>query len=257
MDSTEQIVILDWDDTLMPSSYLRSNLNLRSNSKTGEITSIRRNPESKLRAEKICKSLKESGTAALNLLTTLYRDFVESTSGRRLFIVTNGSRKWLRDSLSIAGALCPIYQEIKQFLIDHNTQIIYARNTNLEYRYWKKMKFEWILNQSVEQRQCRKLNVITIGDQWNDHQSIKMAPTFWRHHQSVVHHQIKFSANADARYIAAELKYVAGLFVPDESSTSVLLRVAVNHNDAIKIKFDGKSNVDGNSNSGFSNGSRL
>jgi len=239
--SVKQIVILDWDDTLMPSSYLLSNLNVWNNRKTGEVTSVQMKPGSKVNEDEFCESLEESGTAAQNLLTSLCNHFMDTASGRRLFIVTNGSEKWMQDSLIIAGAVCPIYGEIREFIVDHEIQMISARNTEMEYQYWKQMSYERTLNQFLGQRQCQKLHIITIGDQLTDHCSIEMAPSFWLHHQSVVHHEIVCYPGADARYIAAELKYISGLFFTDDSSKSPLFHFSMNHENAVKLRFDGES----------------
>lgn len=156
-------------------------------------------------------------------------------------IVTNGEQKWFWSSLIIAGSLCPIYRQIEQFLRAHRTQIIFARNHNLQHNHWKMASFDCILDHFLIQKQCDRVNVITVGDQWTDHCSIEMASTFRRHPNAVSHHQIKFRAKADARYLAAELNYIAGLFVPDNSSRTVLLHFAINRENAVKFQFDENS----------------
>ena len=237
--SSEQIVLLDWDDTVMPSTYLISNIGFKADRSTRKVVSIWIKPECKGKEQEIRQSLKESGTAALALLRNLYYYFVDSTAGRSLLIVTNAERDWLWNSLIIAGALSPIYYEITKFLRDHKTQIIYARNENLEHRYWKIASFDWILRRFLEQRRIQRLNVITIGDQWTDHRSIEMSAVFGRHPHSVSHHQIKLFANSDARYIAFELNYIADLFVSHQSSPCILSNFAFLGQNGIFIEFNG------------------
>ena len=237
--SSEQIVLLDWDDTVMPSTYLISNIGFKADRSTRKVTSVWLKPESKDKEMEIRQSLKESGTAALGLLRNLYYYFVDSTAERSLLIVTNAEPDWLWNSLIIAEALSPIYGEIKKFLRDHKTQIIYARNEQLEHRYWKLTTFDWILGRFFEQRRIQNINVITIGDQWTDHRSIEMSPAFQRHRHSVSHHQIKLFPNSDARYIAFELNFIADLFVSHQSSPSNLLKFATNVKDGIFIEFNG------------------
>ena len=239
--STNHIVIMDWDDTLMPSTYLMSNIGYKVDAQTKRVSEIWLKPGSTGKEHEIRAALKESGTAALYLLRTLYLHFVDNASGQKLLIVTNGEQKWFWTSLIIAGALCPIYRQIELFLKAHRTEIIFARNPNLQHKYWKMVSFDWILHQNLVEQQCDRVNVITVGDQWTDHCSIEMASTFRRHPNAVSHHQIKFRSNVNARYIASELRYIASLFVPDNSSKSVLLRFAINHDDAIKLQFDVKS----------------
>ena len=239
--STNHIVILDWDDTLMPSTYLMSNIGYKVDSETKRVSKIWLKPGGIGKEHEIRAALKESGTAALYLLRTLYLYFVNNSSGRELMIVTNGEQKWFWSSLIIAGSLCPIYRQIEQFLRAHRTQIIFARNPNLQHNHWKMASFDSILDHFLNQKQCDRVNVITVGDQWTDHCSIEMASTFRRHPNAVSHHQIKFRAKADARYLAAELNYIAGLFVPDNSSRSVLLHFGINRENAVKFQFDENS----------------
>ena len=238
---SEQLVLLDWDDTVMPSTYLISNIGFKADRTTRKVTSVWLRAESKHKEMEIRQSLKESGTAVLGLLRNLYYYFKDSTAGRTLLIVTNAEPDWLWNSLIIAGALSPIYREIEKFLRDHKTQIIYARNEKLKHPYWKLISFDKILTRNFEQRRCQNINLITIGDQWSDHRYIEMTPTFGRHRHSVSHHQIKLFPESHARYIAFELNFIADLFISHESSPSNLLKFAAHVQDGIFIEFKGFS----------------
>ena len=233
---TEQLVLLDWDDTVMPTSYLLSNIEYEVNRTTKRVTSFRFKSSGKEKVDEFRRNLRESGSAALRLLRTLYLHFVDSASGRNLLIVTNGVEEWLWNSLAITGTLCPIYRQIEQFLHDQSTQIIYARNLCLSHNYWKMASFDLILDRFLEQKRCHRINVITIGDQWTDHCSIEMTSTFRRHRGSVSHHQIKLYPDSDAHYMAVELNCIADLFIADDT---ILLHFAMNHDDGILIEFDG------------------
>ena len=124
------------------------------------------------------------------------------------------------------------------------------------------MSFDLILQRFLDQKQYRKLNVITIGDQWTDHCSIEMTVTFQKHKRAISHHQIKFYPAVDARYLAVELKYITDLFIVDQNRTA-LLQFANNDADGIIMEFDGyhectqsESVVDGQSDSESSSTSK-
>ena len=232
----QHVLLLDWDDTVMPTSYLQSHFDIYVDRCTKQVKAFRLKPESKSKEDEIRRTLKKAGSAALRMLRALYSYFVNSSSGRTLVIVTNGVADWLWDSLAITGTLCPIYRQIEQLLRGQSTQIIYARNMSFHPNYWKMASFDLILDRLLEQRRCGRLNVITIGDQWTDHCSVEMAHTFKRNKGAVSHHQIKLFHEANAHYMAIELNYIADLFTSDDP---ILLTFADDANDGILIEFDG------------------
>ena len=240
ISSTQHLVLLDWDDTVMPTTYLLSHIDFEMDNTTKKVTSFRLKSGSKGKEEEIRRTLNESGSAALRMLKALYLYFVDSVSGRELLIVTNGVEEWLWNSLIITGTLCPIYRQIEQLLHGQKTQIIYARNLSLSSNYWKMARFDLILQRFLDQKQYRKLNVITIGDQWTDHCSIEMTNTFRRcndpNARRISHHQIKLFPAVDARYLAVELNYIADLFT---APNCALHQFAANDDDGILIEFDG------------------
>ena len=240
--STQNVLFLDWDDTVMPTTYLLSHIDFYVDRTTKKLMSFQFKSGSKGKEDEIRSALKESGSAALRLLKSLYLYFVDSGSGRNLMIVTNGVEEWLWNSLIITGTLCPIYRQIEQLLRGQRTQIIYARNLNLSPNYWKMASFDYILDRFFQQTQWHKINVITIGDQWTDHCSIEMSPTFRRLNNDKIrcisHHAIKFFVAADAKYMASELNYIADLFVVDHNRNA-LLQFAANDGDEILMEFDG------------------
>lgn len=236
--STQHVVLLDWDDTLMPTTYLLSHIAYKVNRNTKKVMAFRFKSGSNGKENEIRQRLQESGSAALRMLRTLYLHFLNRASGRNLLIVTNGAPEWLWNSLTITGALCPIYRQIEQLLRGQRTQIVYARNRRLEPNYWKMAKFDLILERFIEQKRCQNVNVITIGDQWTDHCSIALAPIFQRHPKAISHHQIKLYPAADAHYMATELNYIAAIF-SSETDQCPLLKFADDYDDGVIIEFDG------------------
>jgi len=207
----QHILILDWDDTVMPTTYLLSNIEYDADPRTKRLKSFRVKPGSEQKEEEIRRHLNESGQAALRMLSSLYLYFVDNSAERNLLIVTNGATEWMQYSLTIAGSLCPVYRRIQQLLRKQNTRTIFARNRRVHPQYWKMAAFDEILDQFLEQKRCHRLNVVTIGDQWNDHHSIEMTPTFQRRQRAVSHHHIKLEPAVDARYLAIELRGISAL----------------------------------------------
>ena len=233
----QHVLLLDWDDTLMPTSYLKSNFDIYIDRSTKRVTTFRLKKKSKSKEDEIRRTLKEAGSAAFRMLKAFYLYFVDNTSGRNLYIVTNGAEHWLWNSLTVAGALCSVYHETEQLLRGQNTHIIYARKYCVNPNYWKMASFDHILNQYLEQKQCHKLNVITIGDQWTDHYSIEMTSTFRRHHRAISHHRFKLYPAADAHYMAAEMRYITKL-IESAQGRCLLLKFA-SFTNALVIEFDG------------------
>jgi len=55
------------------------------------------------------------------------------------------------------------------------------------------------------------MNVITVGDQWTDHESVAQCLTYYVYGESMSHHQLKLLPSPDCRYLAIELNYIAEL----------------------------------------------
>ena len=238
--STDHLVLLDWDDTVMPTSFLLDRIDVELDASTQRLLSWKL--KDGVDAESMRRALWSSGSAALRMLSALYCS--ESVSVRRLsmVMVTNGVSEWLCSSLIIAGTLCPIYRQIEQLLHVQSAQIIYARNHCLNPNYWKLACFDQILCRELDRKRCRRLNVITVGDQWTDHCSVELTATFRRRHSALSHHQIKLLHRADARYLAVELHYVADVVA---DAHSALFRFADNQHDGVLIEFEGYNHSEG------------
>lgn len=186
------LAIIDWDDTVMPSSYLTEHLNFSQMPGPNSVLMFSEKPGHSMEA--ICRDLAFAGEAALRMLQTLYAMF-----GRNVLIVTNALEKWLWSSLDVTGSLAPVWREVAALLTTQRTKIYYARANNLD----KVTVFRQILGRGFQgmHRDAAPLNVLTIGDQWKDHVLT---------HQ-VSHHKIKFSQSPSARFLASELLTVIKL----------------------------------------------
>jgi len=182
-------IILDWDDTLMPSTYITS--------KRFSSTSTKES-----RAE-----LRKAGQAALALLTSLYSKYPASN----IIICTNAMFGWVPASLDIAAAACPIYKKISALLLIFRTEIYYARDVRMAKHHWKTVVFDTLIRRfRARAGEAGNINVITMGDQWTDHWSVEKSPAFCA---AVNHHHIKLFAEPDPRYLSVELNYVTNSLV--------------------------------------------
>jgi len=229
------MVLLDWDDTLMPTTYLVQHIEQDIDARTKELRSFRIKDPSKSR--EVLSNLNAAGSAALDLLKKLYS--FDKVKRSNIKIVTNGAMGWLWNSLTITGTLCPIYREIKQLLLRQSTEIIYARNTSLNHNYWKLVSFDHILGHYLDRNRCGRLNLITIGDQWTDHCSVELSAAFQRHHSAISHHQIKLFEAADCRYLGVELKYITNLL-----DQPVLFEFVSPKTDGVVLEFEGYTHSD-------------
>eukprot|EP01084_Bolivina_argentea_P101354 181739_1 len=224
-----KLLCLDWDDTLMPSRYILSNIHYRKDGKTfsfkGDKTALK----------PFISNLEITGNATFQLLQKICKQF----DPKNIKIVTNGMQGWLNDSLFIAGTFCDIYIKIIEILNLHKIEIIYARNGSLQWIYWKTKAMDLLLGRHFNKSNSLtdpSLNIITVGDQWTDHNSVKLSVTYSMYSKSITHHQIKLYEKADCRYLGVELKYITKIL--DEE-------ICFNQNEQkdLVLEFDGYTNV--------------
>eukprot|EP00484_Ammonia_sp_Unknown_P016657 CAMPEP_0197040428 /NCGR_PEP_ID=MMETSP1384-20130603/17119_1 /TAXON_ID=29189 /ORGANISM="Ammonia sp." /LENGTH=379 /DNA_ID=CAMNT_0042471179 /DNA_START=206 /DNA_END=1345 /DNA_ORIENTATION=+ len=218
--NVEHVVILDWDDTLMATSYLLSFIEYEV--EEHPVTKKKKIKTFTLSEQCTAEELKEfitnldkAGNAAYRLLVKVLKKF----KTENVKIITNGEHGWLPESLRVAGTFCHIFKKIEyllctQFPID----IIYARNYNLKQSQWKTKCYDRLLwqyfaaNDQSHSADMMNVNIVTIGDQWTDHHSITQSLTYSIYGEYIKHHQIKLFENPSCRYLCAELNYIASLF---------------------------------------------
>eukprot|EP01084_Bolivina_argentea_P045780 84242_1 len=225
--SLENIICLDYDDTLMPTTYLLSKIQYEGNLETNKITkfSFIGNPN-KNEIQAFVANLDNAGNAAFKLL----KQIIFKCKPTNIKIVTNGANGWIKESLIVAGTFCKIYKQIANLLQFYNIEIFYARNKNIDMKYWKTKCYDEILVKELHYKHKNRntqvmYNILTIGDQWFDHISIKQSFTYTIYSNFITHHQIKFFSAPDCRYLAIELNYVCNLL-----KTDTLFDNHVNHN---------------------------
>eukprot|EP01084_Bolivina_argentea_P140599 247128_1 len=223
IDAKQHIILLDFDDTIFPSSYVIENMYCELDNNSGKIKTYY--VQDNIRKEFI-SNLQNVSNYTLELLNKLFTH-VKST---QIKIVTNSAKGWVFEALSIASTFCKTYKKIKDLLIDNKIEIMYARDyNNVKQFYWKTKCFDLILSQF---NLNKKHNIIiSIGDQWGDHHSIKQSLINLNKKQNIFHHQIKFLESPDCAYLCNELKYIKDIIEP-----YILCNF---NNDGIILEFDG------------------
>jgi len=204
-------MILDWDDTLMPSSFLQKHVRVELDANTQTVSRCfvdARLQLNKSLLSRFIADLELVGAAALKLLQTTLSYF----RGGSVKIVTNCRNGWVEQSLLLAMSLClksGVFHRIHALMEAHKMEVIYARNRCVEQSLWKTNVFNELMCAHFREFAHLRLNVLTVGDQWSDHQSVRQT-TAWRMFGArLSHHQIKLFAEPDCRYLAMELRFVA------------------------------------------------
>merc|ERR1712228_152620 len=216
-EGNQNIVLLDWDDTVMPSTYIMKTFSRYSKSgyaaiKKQSIADFLVQNDGKifsnatLQRQFAC-NLENVGAVTLELLGKLISHF----SSNNLKIVTNGARGWLAQSLLIASSVSESYKKIQALLTKAKIEIIYARNPEIDSNFWKAVAYHSVLGRAQIDFTKKYVNVITIGDQWTDHASLQQLTLFDIFKSNIFHHQIKLYDQADCNYLCVELKYIQNM----------------------------------------------
>ena len=110
--SSNCVIFLDWDDTLMPTTLLLQSIDRATRTM------------SKLHIS----ALENAGNMSFALSTRLISTF----SAKHIKIVTKASNGWIPRSLSIAGIFCETFKRIETLLAVHRIQVFYARNFSVK-----------------------------------------------------------------------------------------------------------------------------
>jgi len=230
--SPEHLVFIDYDDTLMPSTWLIQHMDFEIDAKTKKLRTFALSARSEAERAQFVRDLDKAGQACLSLLRAVFAHF----DRRNVFIVTNCQFMWVWHSLVMAGSFCRVFRDIERLLSAQKTEIIYARNLSLEQTYWKAVCFDQLLSRFTLRRGGCRLNVVTMGDQWTDHRSLRQTLCFQAMGARISHHQLKLFVEPDARYLAVELQYITALL-----AQNVLFRFAnaSNPKEQVLVEFEG------------------
>jgi len=221
----ENVLFIDWDDTLMPSSYITSAIpHYEIDRDTLKLKSYQFKYES-FNSQEFISNLEKTGKAAYDLLTKLCKKYKTTN----IKIVTNAVHNWLTDSLIITGSFCKIYQQVANLISNQRIEIVYARDDTLPVVHWKIKCFDQLLYSYLQNKNHTRVNITTIGDQWHDHSSIQHTVCWQMYGKSITHHQVKLFSIPDCRYLCVELKYISELLDGD----------ALAKEKGIVLEFDG------------------
>eukprot|EP01084_Bolivina_argentea_P222560 376684_1 len=180
----QYIFLLDFDDTMFPSSYFIQNISCKMDNSSGKILTFQIEEDKKT---EFISNLQNVANSTLQLLNKLFFH----VNSRQIKIVTNSAIGWVYDALTMAATFVKTYKVIKDLLIYNKIEIMYARNYDLK----KEKCYDLILSQF---NLNKKYNIIiSIGDQWADHSSVKQSLLFSMFKPNIFHHQIKFIESPD------------------------------------------------------------
>eukprot|EP01084_Bolivina_argentea_P128300 226807_1 len=172
------LVLLDWDDTLFPTSMIMKVLDKTDANGFALVC----NSDIEL--------LHKLGLITLDLLI----HFIKTYGSNNIHIVTNSLNGWINNSLSFATCISKTYQQIRTLLIDNNIKMVSAKSKYSKIEKcpiaWKRNCFQNILNDA---RICYK-HIITIGDRWTDIHSSQQAIDSLKEY-TPIHHMIKLKKN--------------------------------------------------------------
>ena len=216
----------------MPSTWLTQHMEFEIDAKSKKLRSFALSARSEAARAQFVRDLDKAGQACLSLLRAVFSKFAKE----KVFIVTNCQFMWVWHSLQMAGSLCAVFGDIERLLSAQRTEIIYARDASTEQAFWKAVCFDQLLARFRRRR--RRLNVVTMGDQWTDHRSLRQTLCFQALGARISHHQVKLFAEPDARYLSVELQYITALLAQD-----VLFRFAnaANPKEQVLVEFEGYS----------------
>jgi hypothetical protein len=200
------LILLDWDDTLFP---------------TTSIVGILKNSDKNgfaLVCDDDIELLNTLGATTLNLLTHL----IDTYGANNIHIVTNSLQGWIKDSLQFAACISKIYKQIQALLYTNNitmdsAQSIHGHKENSTPVMWKQLCFESILYQ--KKSYASYSHVVSIGDQWTDHHSVKQSmhalnitASSTLTARAPIHHIIKLKMTPNLSDMINEILYVSTCF---------------------------------------------
>jgi len=193
------LILLDWDDTLFPTSMINDILHSRD-----------QNDLALVRDDQI-ECLQELGRLTLSVLTELIARY----GADAIHIVTNSLDGWIKVSLNYASCIAKIYGEIEALLLRHritmqSAQSLYAKRVAQSTpTQWKQFCFDAIFAASQKQYS----HVLSIGDQWTDHYAVKQSVALLADEvDKPTHHVIKLKMAPTVNDMINEVLYIKACF---------------------------------------------
>eukprot|EP01084_Bolivina_argentea_P086632 156581_1 len=197
-DYDDLLILMDWDDTLYPTSMMNAILQSRDN-----------NDLAMVRDEQI-----ELIHALAGHTLVLLTDLISKYGANNIHIVSNSLEGWIRESLSYAACISTIYKDIEALLIENDiticsAQSMFATKANQNPTTWKSMCFGEILNGNKTKQSYS--HILSIGDQWIDHYAVKQSINALTSY-SPIHHIIKLKITPNLNDMMNEILYIKTCF---------------------------------------------
>lgn len=202
------IFIIDWDDTLFPSTWVnQKNINLH------DVESVNLYELYFIELDK----------TIFNFLTRLYNI-------GEIYIVTNANIKWIKMCLMIMD-------NTRKFIINNNIRIVsarelYSKNINIKFTEWKTHTFRNVISEIISKIDINNniLNIISFGDADYEYMALINLDIFLKNKYDKINYllkSVKFIEKPDFKYIIDEI------YVINENLDTILNKISY-----IDIKFE-------------------
>jgi hypothetical protein len=183
------IFIIDWDDTLFPSSWV--------NQKKIDVNDVDSVNLYKTYFEELDKTI-------INFLNKL-------DNIGEIYIVTNANMKWIKNCLTILN-------NTRNFIISKNIRIVsarelYSKNINIGFTEWKIFTFRNVMDEILSKTNIHNyiLNIISFGDANYEYIALINLDTFFKNKNNNINYllkSIKFINKPNFNYIIEEINIV-------------------------------------------------
>ena len=146
-ESVEKITILDWDDTILPTTWL-----FRNCYQTGQLT------------EEQSVILERTQQSAYLFLQCV----VECSN--QVIIITNAEKEWVIRSCE--AFFNPIYSYIQSKIRIFSARDEYSSQTSIDSSLWKQYTFQRVLDEYRNCMSTKRMSVFSIGDSLYERQAV-------------------------------------------------------------------------------------
>ena len=182
------IFIIDWDDTLFPSTWVnQKNINLNN-----------------------IESVSLYKLYFIELDKTIFNFLEKLHNIGEIYIITNANIKWIKMCLMILD-------NTRKFIINNNIRIVsarelYSKNIDIKFTEWKTHTFRNVMNEILSKVNINNiLNIISFGDANYEYMALINLDIFFKNKYDKVNYllkSIKFIEKPDLNYIIDEINII-------------------------------------------------
>eukprot|EP01084_Bolivina_argentea_P138246 243426_1 len=194
----DMLIILDWDNTLFPTTVIERILKQSKNNHYGFVCV----------GNGMIKLFNELATRTLLLLSEL----IATYGSHNIHIVTNSSHGWIQQSLAHAACISTRYKDIERLLFTHNITMLSAQSMfgslYKEPVKWKTACITHLLD--GDRTKAHYEHILSIGDQYTDHVAVQAAIQTVRY--TPIHHMVKLKEEPVVKDMISEMEYIRAAF---------------------------------------------